>query len=466
MSRAYDLVIVGLGSGGIVAADFATRLGLRVAAVERGRVGGDCLWTGCVPSKAVIASARAAHAMRTAGRLGLPSVEPGVDLAAVWRRMRGVRERIAASDDNPERFRAMGVDLVESEARFAGPHTVEAGARPLDTRFTLVCTGSRPAVPAVDGLEQAGFLTSESLFELERPPRSLAVVGGGPIGVEMAQACRRLGIDVTLLQRGERLLPRDEPRLVERLTGALRAEGVDVRHDAEMEAVSVRGGRKLVQLSGADAPVASEDILVAAGRKANVEALGLEEIGVDVGKRGIEVDARLRTSIRSIYAAGDVAGRFLFTHSAGHEAAQAVRNMFFPGREKAIDLVPWCTFSDPELAHVGPTTEEAQARYGDRSVAVHELTLDRSDRARADAAEDGALVLVTAGDRLVGAHALAPAAGELIHALAMAIHHRAKLRDLSRLVHVYPTLSTSIVMLAADAAYDRARRLSWLVRRR
>ena len=467
MSREYDLVVVGLGSGGIVAAEFAARLGLRVAAVERDRVGGDCLWTGCVPSKAVIASARTAHAMRSAERVGLKSVEPEIDLAAVWARMRAVQERIAETDDNPDRFRAMGVDVFEGDARLAGPNRVEVDGQALDTRFALLCTGSRPAVPPIDGLEQAGYVTNETLFALERPPESLAVIGGGPIGVELAQACRRLGIDVTLLQRGRSLLARDEPRLVGALTGKLIHEGVDVRTRAEVAQVSADRNGKLLRLAEGDSDaVAADEVLVAVGREPNVDGLGLEELGVVVGRKGVEVDSRLRTSVRSIYAAGDVAGRFLFTHSAGHEAAQAVRNMFFPWHEKAITLVPWCTFSDPELAHVGMTAAEAAERYGGERVSIHELPLDRSDRARTDAEEDGALLLVTARGRLVGAHALAPAAGESIHELALAIRHRLKLHELSALVHVYPTRSTSVAMLAAEAAYDRARRYSWLIRGR
>lgn len=464
MSRRYDLVVVGLGSGGIVAAEFAARIGLKVAAIERDRVGGDCLWTGCVPSKAVIASARTAHAMRTADKVGLRPVEPEIDLAAVWQRMRSVQEQIAETDDNPDRFRAMGVDVVEGEARLLDGHTVEVdGGTLLDTRFILLCTGSRPAVPAIEGLEEAGYLTSETLFALERPPASLAVLGGGPIGVEMAQACRRLGIEVTLLQRGSSLLPRDEPQLVEILHRRLVAEGVGVHLDAQATGAGADGGRKF--LESATGTVAADEILVAAGRRPNVNALGLEQLGIAVRDGGIEVDSRLRTPVRSVYAAGDVAGRYRFTHSAGHEAAQAVRNMFFPWHEKAVDLIPWCTFTEPELAHVGMTGAEARERHGPSQVEVHELSLERSDRARTDAEDDGALVLVTHRGRLVGGHALAPAAGEVIHELALAVREKTRLRDLSGLVHVYPTLSTSVVMLAAKAAYERARRFAWLIRR-
>ena len=464
MSRRYDLVVVGLGSGGIVAAEFAARIGLRVAAVERDRVGGDCLWTGCVPSKAVIASARTAQGMRTAARVGLQPVEPDIDLAAVWRRMRSVQERMAETDDNPDRFRAMGVEVFEGEARLLDGHTVEVAGTRLDTRFILLCTGSRPAIPPIDGLEEAGYLTNETLFALERPPQSLVVLGGGPIGVEMAQACNRLGIGVTLLELGPSLLPQDEPKLVEILTRRLVAEGVEVRVDTEVERVRTDGARKFVEAPAVTA--VADDILVATGRRPNVGGLGVEELGIKLGDKGIGVDSRLRTSVRSVYAAGDVAGRFLFTHSAGHEAAQAVRNMFFPWRARAISFVPWCTFSDPELAHAGLTGAQARATYGAEKVRVHELPLERSDRARTDAEEEGMLILVTAPERLVGAHALGPAAGELIHELAFAIRQKAKLHELSEHVHVYPTGSTSIVMMAAEAAYERAKRFAWLIRRR
>jgi pyruvate/2-oxoglutarate dehydrogenase complex dihydrolipoamide dehydrogenase (E3) component len=469
MTREFDLVIVGMGSAGLIAAEFAAeRLGLRVAAVERTRLGGDCLWTGCVPSKALLASARVAHQMRTADRYGLPAIEPEVDSALVFQRMRAVQDEIARTDDNPDRFRAMGAELVFGPARIVGPHTVEAGGRVLDTRFILVATGSRPAVPPTPGLAEAGFLTSESLFELERAPRSLAIVGGGPIAVEMAQAFRRLGCEVSVLQRAERLLVRDEPELAELLEAELREEGVEVRTGVAVERVAVEGAVKVLLGSehGRPATWSAEEILVAAGRTPAVDGLGLEEVGVSLGPRGVEVDRGLRTSVRSIYAAGDVAGRFLFTHAAAYESAIAVRNMFFPGRQRVTGLVPWCTFTEPELAHAGLTSEEARARYGDARVSVRRIDLSRSDRARTDASTRGRLVLVTARGRLVGAHVLAPAAGELIHELALAISRRVRLDALANLIHVYPTLSISTAQIAAEAAYERASRFGWLARSR
>jgi len=459
----YDLVIVGMGSGGLVAAEFAASLGLRVAAVERHRIGGDCLWTGCVPSKALLASAKVAHHVRTADRYGLRAVEPEIDLEAVWRRIRAIQEQIAETDDDPARYVAMGVELVRGEARLAGENAVAVGERMLETRRILVCTGSRPAVPAIPGLEEAGFLTSETVFELERPPRSVVVLGGGPIGVELAQALNRLGIRVTILQKGDRLVPRDEPELSELLSGVLRDEGVDIHLDTESARVSTEGGVKIVESTTGER-FEAEAILVAAGRTPTTDSLGLEDVGIEVTRCGIAVDERMRTSVSSIYAVGDVAGRYLFTHTAGHEAAMAVRDMFFPGKGKVSALVPWTTFTDPELAHVGMTIEEARAAHGDDDVAVERVDLSHSDRARADGASAGRIVLVTARDKLVGAHILAPAAGETIHELTLAIRQGMKLRELASMIHVYPTMTTSINLLAAEAAYRYARRFGWLVR--
>jgi pyruvate/2-oxoglutarate dehydrogenase complex dihydrolipoamide dehydrogenase (E3) component len=462
----YDLVIVGLGSGGIVAAEFASTLGLRVAAVERARPGGDCLWTGCVPSKTLIASARVAHHMRTADRFGIAAVEPRVDTAAVWGRIHAVQEAIAATDDSPARITGLGVELVAGEARVTGPHTVEAGGRVLDTRHILLVTGSRPAVPEVEGLQEAGFLTSETVFALDRAPESVVVIGGGPAGTEMAQALRRLGIPVTVLERGPRILPRDEPGLVDILARVLRHEGVEVVCGAEVRSVDVDDGHRVVHatVGGEPRSWAAGAILVAAGRRPDLEGLGLEAVGVAVGPRGVTVDGGMRTTVPSIHCAGDLAARELFTHAAAYQSVRAIRDMFFPGRAGRSAPIPWCTFTDPELAHVGMTVGEARAAYGDGRVAVHRHDLAGSDRARCDGATDGAIVIVTARGRVVGAHILAPAAGEMIAELTLAVSRRLRLTELASVVHVYPTLSTGIAQLAAGAAYARARRLRRLLR--
>jgi pyruvate/2-oxoglutarate dehydrogenase complex dihydrolipoamide dehydrogenase (E3) component len=467
MTSSCDLVIVGMGSGGLVAAEFAATLDLRVAAVERGRLGGDCLWTGCVPSKALIASAKVAHHMRTADRYGIRAVEPEVDSARVWQRIHAVQDEIASTDDNPARYTDMGIELIAGQARVTGPHTVQVGDRVLETRYILLATGSRPAIPVVEGLLEAGFLTSENLWDLERAPESLVVIGGGPISIEMAQAFRRLGVPVTVLQRGPGILPRDQPELVAILTAVLRAEGVELLVDVEVQRVTVEDGRKVVHgsVAGERRSWAAAEILVGAGRRPNVEGLGLEDVGVAVGPRGITVDERMRTTVPSIYAVGDLAGRHLFTHAAAYQGVRAVRDMFFPGRGKAGALVPWCTFTDPELAHAGMTVAEARAAHGADGVEVLRHDLAHSDRARTDGATEGAIMIVTAHGRVVGAHILAPAAGEMIGELVLAIDQDLKLSQVAGAIHVYPTLSLGIGQLAAEAAFESAQRFRWLVKR-
>lgn len=465
MARRYDLVVVGMGSGGMVAAEWAASLPLRVAVVERDRVGGECLWTGCVPSKALLASAKAAQVMRTAGRWGLPAVEPEIDTAAVWKRIRAVQDDIAATDDNPRRFEALGVEVVQGEGRLVDPHTVAVGNRQLQSRFVLLCTGSSPAPAAIDGLADAGFLTNETVFDLEKVPASITMIGGGPIAIELAQAMHRLGLRVTVLERNDAVLTRDEPELVAILTRLLGEEGLDLRTGVHIERVSTEGNLKVVhgRQNGTEHRWASEELLVAVGRRPNTEGLGLDRVGIATTAKGVVVDDRMRTSVPSIYAAGDIAGRYLFTHSSAHEAVRAVRDMFFPGRGTVSDLVPWCTFTDPELAHAGLTAAEARRRHGD-DVEVHRLDLAHSDRARADGHAEGAVIVVTAKGTVVGAHVLAPAAGELVHELALAVHAGMKLSDLASLIHVYPTLATTVGQLAAEAAFARAERFTWMVR--
>jgi pyruvate/2-oxoglutarate dehydrogenase complex dihydrolipoamide dehydrogenase (E3) component len=459
----YDLIIVGMGSAGMVAAQFAPRLGIKVAAVEGQRVGGDCLWTGCVPSKALLASARAAHTIRHADAYGLTAVEPEIDTARVWARIHAIQRRLASTDDDPERFREQGVHVLLGRARLTSPTSVRVGDEEHEARFILLATGSRPLTPPIDGLGEAGFLSSESLFELDRAPASVVMIGGGPISIELSQALTRLGVRVTVLQKGPRVLAREEPELARRLLEKLRAEGVELRVDVDIDRVSVgEDGSKTVHAS--ERSWTAEEIFVGAGRTPNIEELGLAEVGVKVGPRGVEVDDRLRTSVKSIYAAGDVAGRFQFTHSAGYEAARAVRNMFLPGSGGGSLLVPWCTFTDPELAHAGVTEAEARAQHGDGDVAVWRQDLSHSDRARADSAADGEIRIITAKGRIVGAHALAPSAGELIGELTLAIDQRLKLTDLASLVHVYPTIALAIQQIAGEAAYASAERYSWLVR--
>ena len=465
----YDLVIVGMGSGGMPAAEFAVTLGLHVAVVERGRVGGDCLWTGCVPSKALLASAKVAQHLRTADRWGLPAVDGlTIDTALVWRRIHEVRQRIASSDDDPARFEGLGIEVVHGDARLADPNTVEVDGRRLTARFILVCTGSRPTEIPVPGLAEAGYVTSETIFDRDSAPSSLVMIGGGPICIELSQGLHRLGVPVTVLQKRPGILPRDEPELAARLAGILTGEGLDLQLNVDTQRVLVAdGGTKVVEATQNGRPRRWEasELFVAAGRSPNVEGLGLEALGIEVKRSGIVTDDRMRTSQKTVYAAGDVAGRALFTHAAAYEAVRAVRDMFFPGRGTAGNTIPWCTFTDPELAHVGMTQAEARAEFGDEEVHVWKLDLAHSDRARADGTDDGAVWVVTGPrGKVVGGHILAAGAGEMIHELALAEKEGLRVSDLAGVVHVYPTLSTSIGQLAAESAFEGAVRIRRLTR--
>lgn len=462
----YDLVVVGLGSGGLVACDFAARLGLRVAGVEAASPGGDCLWSGCVPSKSLLAAAKLAHQMRHAGRFGLTASDPDVDLGSVWERIAQLQEEFAGTSDDPKRLEAIGVEiLLGSPGRLVAPGTVQVGARLLRGRRILLCTGSRPRVPPIPGLEETGYLTSENFFARPAPPRRLTFIGGGPICLELSQAMRRLGCEVTVLEREGQLLVREDPELGRSLADVLAEEGVRIDLGVQVDRVEMCGGFKVVHGSqgGVHRRWEADEIFVGVGRVPRISGLGLEEVGVRVGESGILVDAGLRTNLPGIYACGDVTGRFLFTHAAAYEAAQAVRGMFFPGSGRAPTLVPWCTFTDPELAHVGMT--EAEARAKGQGVRVWGADLEPSDRSRTDRVAIPKVRLVTARGKLVGAHILGPNAGDVIHELALAISRRVTIGDLASLVHAYPTYSGSVGQVAAQAGLDRARRLRWLARR-
>jgi pyruvate/2-oxoglutarate dehydrogenase complex dihydrolipoamide dehydrogenase (E3) component len=471
MGARVDLVIVGMGSGGMVAAEFAARLGRRVVVVERSRVGGDCLWTGCVPSKALLAAAKVAHRARHADRFGLPSAVAPIDQAAVWRRVRAVRDEIAAGDDNPDRFRAMGVEVVFGTAQLAGANEVtitDGDGRPrrVTAATILLCPGSRPAIPPIPGLADVGYLTNETIFELEVVPGRLVIVGGGPVGVELAQACRRLDIEVTVLQRAGTILPSDEPELAAMLHDMLAGEGVELHTGVQVSRVEP-GPVVMGVVDGRERRWEADAVVVAAGRVPNVDGLALDAVGVATDARGVVVDDRMRTTVPSIYAVGDVVGRDRFTHAAAYQAVRALRDAWFPGRGAATGLVPWTTFTDPELAHVGLTSNQAMRRFGPHGVRVHRWSLEHNDRAHADGSA-GAIVLVERRRRLrwrlVGAHVLSEAAGEVIGELALAIATKQSVRRLGGLVHTYPTISTSVQQLGGAAATEAAAGYGWLMR--
>jgi pyruvate/2-oxoglutarate dehydrogenase complex dihydrolipoamide dehydrogenase (E3) component len=465
ISQRYDLVIVGMGPAGTAAGQAAAALGLRVSMVERLRVGGEHLWSGGVPARALGAAARRAHDLRAASTFGLGDLRPEVDLRAIWERVRAVQASVEQEHSNLDRYRALGIDVTMGDATISGEHEVTVdGRRRITATTILVATGSRTAVPDLPGLEEAGYLVPETLFAAE-PPSSVAILGAGPTGVELAQSLARLGVAVTLVERGPRLLPAEEPSLTAELTEVLRADGVDVRLDAEPQEVTSDGTKRAVRIRTGreESTVRSEAVLVATGRRANVEGLGLERLGVELSPAGVVTDSRSRTSVHSIYVAGDASARQRFSHVAAADAVVLVRDAFFPGRGDRAEVLPWCTFTDPELARVGLGVADAEAVHGG-ATDVFRADLSTTDRARAEGTT-GTLLLVTAKARLVGAHLLAPSAGELVHELALAIRIGMKATDLAALPHVSTTYAAGIGRLADEVAGERSRKLRWLARR-
>ena len=453
--KLHDLVIVGGGTGGLVSALIAAPLGARVALVERGRTGGDCLWTGCVPSKTLLASAHAAHTMRTADALGLTPVQPTIDFEAVMGRIRDVIAIIEPAD-SPERLRAAGVEVIAADAQFTGPHTIQCGDRELRFRAAIIATGSEPVLPPLDGLEDADPLTTDSIWQLKNQPRRLLILGGGPIGCEIAQAFTRLGSEVTIVETAQRLLLKEEPEAGDLILEQLRREGVTVRLDARPSNISHGDAGGQLEFADAKPPVDFDRVLVATGRRPRTSDLGLGSAGVEVDDRAaVRVDSRLRTTARSIFAVGDVTGLDQFTHVAAHHARVATPNALFHTRRTVSDVVPWVTFTDPEVARVGLSETQARERWGGRAqIAVSDYAeLDRA--ITAGQAHGFAKLIGDPRGHLVGATVCASAAGEVIAELTAWITQHGRIQDISRTIHAYPTLAEGPARAADDYVMRR-----------
>ena len=455
----YTLVVIGAGTGGLVSAAAGAGLGGKVALIESHLMGGDCLNVGCVPSKALLRCARAAAAVRDAGRYGVKiSGEIEIDFGQVMERLRRLRARIS-HHDSAERFARLGVDVFVGRARFVGPDAVEVAGRRLEFSRAVIATGSSPAIPPIDGIDEVPFFTNASLFNLTRLPPRLGVIGGGVIGVEMAQAFARLGSAVTLFQRSSQILPREDADAAAVIAAALERDGVDLRFDTDAARVSaVPGGDwPAITIDTPGGSVEVDALLVATGRKPNVAGLGLEAAGVELDeRRGVGVDDQLRTSNSSIFAVGDVCTRYQFTHVADFMARMAIRNALFFGRQRFSRLlIPWCTFTDPELAHVGlyrRDLDERGIRYQ-----TFERRFAEVDRAIVDGATGGFVrVHVKAGtDEILGATVVGDHAGELISELTVAMKHGVGLGALADVIHPYPTRAEAIRQ--AGDAYNRTR---------
>ena len=445
----FDLVVIGAGSGGLVGARFAAQLGAKVALVERSRIGGDCTWTGCVPSKALLKAAKIAHETRTAGRYGVVTSPPTVNMSEVREYVRGAIQGVYQFE-TPEALAGEGIDVVLGEARFLNDSAIVVGDRRIRSHAFLLTTGARPMVPQIPGLQDVPFITYEQVFENDALPKSLTIVGGGPIGMEMAQAYQRLGAQVTVVS--DNVLPKEDPDVQQLIKNVLEREGV--RFVSERAKSASKDGDAIIIAT--DQQEARGDMLmIAVGRKPNTEGLDLHKAGVKYSQRGVSVDDRLRTNVKRIYAAGDVTGSYQFTHYAGWQAFRAVRNALLPGSSFGIsNLVPWVTFTDPEVAHIGATEEQARAENGNR-ICVYHRELRQIDRAICENDRSGFLKIITKPDgAILGAAIVAARAGDAIAEIVVAMKQRMKIDDLAGTIHPYPTYSTAVQQIAADIAVE------------
>ncbi|MCA9014686.1 MAG: mercuric reductase [Planctomycetaceae bacterium] len=445
----YNLVVIGAGTAGLVTAAGAAGLGAKVALIERHLMGGDCLNTGCVPSKAIIRSAKAAHAARKARQFGIEvnQAEVSINFTQVMERMRKLRSEISVHD-SAQRFKDLGVDVFIGDGKFLDRNTIEVNNQKLHFKRAVIATGARAAIPAIDGIEQAGYLTNETVFSLTELPRRLAVIGAGPIGCELAQTFARLSSEVTLLQSHAQILPREDRDAAQIIHQQLETDGVKIILNAQTtQAIRTTQGKQLsIQAGDEIFSLEVDEILIAAGRAPNVQGLNLENAGVDYDERkGVSVNDYLQTSNPAIYSAGDICSRYQFTHSADFQARIVIGNALFKGWSKSSQLlIPWCTYTDPEIAHVGLYEHEAHEQNIPIQTFVQEL--NGVDRAILDSEISGFVKIHTrqGTDRILGATIVAAHAGDLISEISVAMKSGMGLKKLAGVIHPYPTQADAI----------------------
>ncbi|WP_135081161.1 FAD-dependent oxidoreductase [Terasakiella sp. SH-1] len=432
-----DICVIGGGSGGLSVAAGASQMGAKVVLVEKGKMGGDCLNYGCVPSKALLAAGHAAQHVREAAKFGIQTEIKSIDHKAVHDHVHEVIGGIEPHD-SVERFEGLGVTVIQAAARFTGPQEIEAGDQRIQAKRFVISTGSRARIPDLGGLSDVDYFTNETLFDLQEKPDHLLILGGGPIGMEMAQAHRQLGCDVTVLDRSS-IMPKDDPELVDIIRSRFVEEGITLKEGvAVQKVVKTDGGITLIT---EDDEFHGSHLLVATGRQVNVDGLNLEAANVSYSDKGIQVDARLRTSNKKIFAIGDVAGGFQFTHKAGYDAGIVIRNALFWLPAKAdYSALPWVTYTNPELAHVGMDEEAARTKHGD--IRILRWPFSENDRARAERKTTGQIKVVTTKKGLIlGASIVGPSAGELIQVWVLALSQKMKIGAMASIIAPYPTLS-------------------------
>jgi len=467
----YNLVVIGAGSAGLVSAFIAAAVKAKVALIEKERMGGDCLNTGCVPSKALLRSAKMLAYAKRAEEFGLKKGQVEVDFAAVMERVQRVIAKVAPHD-SVERYRELGVDVITGEARIVTPWSVEIDGRTLTCRHIIIATGARPFVPSIPGLDLVDTLTSDNLWQLRELPRRLVVLGGGPIGCEMTQAFARLGAEVTQVEMAPQLLGREDPEVADFVRRRFEAEGVRVLTGHAAKEVVLQQGEQLLVCDhqGEQVEIPFDRILVAVGRQANVSGFGLEELGVRISPRGtIETDPFLRTNFPNILCAGDVAGPYQFTHTAAHQAWYAAVNSLFSGfKSFKVDyrVIPWATFTDPEVARVG--LNEAEAKQQGVPFEVTRYGLDDLDRAIADSEDRGWVKVLTrpGSDTILGVTIVGAHASDTIAEYILAMKQNLGLNKILGTIHIYPTLAEGNKMVAGQWKKDHApqRLLRWIER--
>ncbi|WP_020675174.1 FAD-dependent oxidoreductase [Geopsychrobacter electrodiphilus] len=465
----YNLVVIGAGSAGLVSAYIAAAVKSKVALIEKHKMGGDCLNTGCVPSKALIRSAKMLAYGRRATEFGFKTTNTDFDFAEVMERVQKVVTKVEPHD-SVERFTGLGVECISGAARITSPYRVEVNGRTLSTRNIIVATGAAPFVPPIPGLDQVEYLTSDNLWQLRTLPKRLVVLGGGPIGCEMTQAFARFGAEVTQVEMASKIMGREDPDVSAFIRARFEAEGVRVLTGHAAKQVVVKDNEKLLicEHRGEQVEIPFDAILIAVGRKANIKGFGLEELGVQISPRGtIETDPFLRTNFPNILCAGDVAGPYQFTHTAAHQAWYAVVNaLFSPFKTFRVDyrVIPWCTFTDPEVARVGMNTTEATEQKLDFEVTVYQL--EELDRAIAEGEDDGWIKVITprGNDKILGATIVGPHAGDLLAEFILAMKHGIGLNKILGTIHPYPTLAEGNKATAGEwkRAHIPVKLLAWV----
>src|SRR5712692_4678579 len=452
MSEPFDVVVIGGGTAGLVTASGCARLGRKVALVESEALGGDCLWTGCVPTKALVATAKLIHQMRHADAFGLTPHDPRLTPKSIMDSMRDQRRRIEPHD-SPEKFRGLGIEVIEGRARLASQSDVDVNGRRLTARDIVIATGARTAIPPVEGLREHGFLDHVSFLKQDAFPPSVLILGGGYIGIEFAQMFRRFGSDVVVVEMLDEIINKEDADVIAAVRGILTGEGVDIRTGWAARAVRAEGGKKIVRIDnaiGETAEVRVDEIFVASGRQGNTDDLGLENAGVTLNRSFVVVDKYLQTSVPRIWACGDVHGGLQFTQVAAYEAVKLVRNMLFPGKSP-VDYthVPWALYTVAVVARIGMT--EAEARRSADGVRVYRVPMADVDRAVIDRTPHGFVKLVCDGrGRILGAHAVCANASTLIEEIVLARKKGMRARELAQLVSPYPSLADAVSAAAAQ----------------